>query len=86
MTALQQHSRQVRESLRRAVSKAMETKRRLGQYAVIYRDGKPVRLNPEHIGKTQESLAMALHPDFPDSPHAILDPEIRWFTAPAHEA
>ena len=22
---------------------------------------------------------MALHPDFPDSPHAILDPEVRWF-------
>lgn len=27
---------------------------------------------------------MALHPDFPDSPHAILDPSIRWF--PADEA
>jgi len=27
---------------------------------------------------------MALHRDFPDSPHAILDPEIRWF--PADEA
>ncbi len=27
---------------------------------------------------------MALHPDFPDSPHAILDPEVRWF--PADEA
>ena len=27
---------------------------------------------------------MALHPDFPDSPHAILDPELRWF--PADEA
>lgn len=27
---------------------------------------------------------MALHPDFPDSPHAILDPETRWF--PADEA
>ncbi|MBI5438751.1 MAG: hypothetical protein HY936_07375 [Nitrosomonadales bacterium] len=27
---------------------------------------------------------MALHPDFPASPHAILDPEIRWF--PADEA
>jgi len=27
---------------------------------------------------------MALHPDFPDSPYAILDPEIRWF--PADEA
>ena len=24
---------------------------------------------------------MALHPDFPDSPHAILDPETRWFPA-----
>ena len=24
---------------------------------------------------------MALHPDFPASPHAILDPEIRWFPA-----
>lgn len=27
---------------------------------------------------------MALHPDFPASPHAILDPEVRWF--PADEA
>jgi len=27
---------------------------------------------------------MALHPDFPDSPHAILHPEVRWF--PADEA
>jgi len=27
---------------------------------------------------------MALHPDFPNSPHAILDPEVRWF--PADEA
>lgn len=27
---------------------------------------------------------MALHPDFPSSPHAILDPKIRWF--PADEA
>ena len=24
---------------------------------------------------------MALHPDFPDSPHAVLDPELRWFPA-----
>jgi type III restriction enzyme len=27
---------------------------------------------------------MALHPDFPSSPHVVLDPEIRWF--PADEA
>ncbi len=24
---------------------------------------------------------MALHPDFPESPHAILDPSFRWFPA-----
>ena len=27
---------------------------------------------------------MALHPDFPGSPNAILDPDVRWF--PADEA
>ncbi|WP_022655944.1 DEAD/DEAH box helicase family protein [uncultured Desulfovibrio sp.] len=27
---------------------------------------------------------MALHPDFPDSPHAVVDPSVRWF--PADEA
>ena len=27
---------------------------------------------------------MALHPKFPDSPYAILDPSVRWF--PADEA
>ena len=27
---------------------------------------------------------MALHPNFPESPHAILDPSVRWF--PADEA
>ena len=27
---------------------------------------------------------MALHPDFPHSPHAVLDPALRWF--PADEA
>jgi len=24
---------------------------------------------------------MALHPNFPESPHAILDPALRWFPA-----
>ncbi len=31
------------ETLRQAVCKALERKRRLGQYAVIWQDGKPVR-------------------------------------------
>ena len=36
---------------------------------------------PKH---SKRSLKLALHKDFPESPHAILDPEIRWF--PADEA
>ena len=24
---------------------------------------------------------MALHPNFPDSPHEIIDPSVRWFPA-----
>ncbi len=35
------------ETLRRAVSKALEKKRRLGQYAVVWRDGKPVRIGED---------------------------------------
>ncbi len=35
------------ESLRRAVSKALEKKRRLGQYAVVWQDGKPVRIGED---------------------------------------
>ena len=30
------------DTLRQAVGKALEKKRRLGQYAVIWKDGKPV--------------------------------------------
>ncbi|MHB8708566.1 MAG: hypothetical protein ACYC9I_06795 [Desulfuromonadales bacterium] len=31
------------ETLQRAVSQALERKRRLGQYAVIWKDGKPIK-------------------------------------------
>lgn len=31
------------EALRAAVERSLEQKRRLGQYAVIWRDGRPVR-------------------------------------------
>ena len=37
------------EALRSAVAEALERKRRLGQYAVIWRDGRAVRLEPEQI-------------------------------------
>lgn len=33
------------DSLQRAVTDTLEKKRRLGQYAVVWRDGKPVIIN-----------------------------------------
>lgn len=41
-----QDTLEVLEGLRNAVAKALERKRRLGQYAVIWQDGKLVRLDP----------------------------------------
>ena len=35
------------DALRDAVAKALERKRRLGQYAVVWRDGRPVRIGGE---------------------------------------
>jgi hypothetical protein len=49
MTALTAEDRLALELLRRAVAEALERKRRLGQYAVIWRDGRAVRLEPEEI-------------------------------------
>jgi hypothetical protein len=35
------------EVLRQAVRNALERKRRLGQYAVVWKDGKPVRIGED---------------------------------------
>ncbi len=37
------------QSMKLSVAKALERKRRLGQYAVVSRNGKLVRLQPEEI-------------------------------------
>ncbi|MBN2791649.1 MAG: hypothetical protein JXQ81_03980 [Desulfuromonadales bacterium] len=37
-----QEGQQMLETLRQSVSKALEKKRRLGQYAVIWKNGKPM--------------------------------------------
>ena len=41
---------QVEQSLQQAVTNALETKRRLGQYAVIAENGQPRQISPEEIG------------------------------------
>ena len=35
------------ESLRRAVKQTLEKKKRLGQYAVVWRDGRPVMIGED---------------------------------------
>jgi hypothetical protein len=49
MTETQLRSRRAQETLRRAVAEDLEKKRLLGQYAVIFQNGKTVRLGPEQI-------------------------------------
>jgi len=47
MTTLPIEAEQALEALHNAVADALERKRRLGQYAVIWRDGHVVRVEPE---------------------------------------
>ena len=44
------------DSLQKAVTQALERKRRLGQYAVVWRDGKPVMIG-EDAPKVSENPA-----------------------------
>lgn len=40
-------NQQALDALRSAVAEALDRKRRLGQYAVIWRDGRAVRIEPQ---------------------------------------
>lgn len=47
MITLSAEDQQALDALRSAVAETLERKRRLGQYAVIWRDGQVVRITPE---------------------------------------
>lgn len=47
MSGLPIKNQQALDALQSAVAEALERKRRLGQYAVIWRDGRVVRIDPE---------------------------------------
>ncbi len=59
MNTLSADDKRALDALRSAVAEALERKRRLGQYAVIWRDGQVVRIDPEddassgHPGETE---------------------------------
>jgi hypothetical protein len=47
MSTLSSEDQRALDALRSAVAEALERKRRLGQYAVIWRDGRAVRIEPD---------------------------------------
>lgn len=47
MTTIQRRAQQALECLQKAVDETLDRKRRLGQYAVVWKDGKVVRLFDE---------------------------------------
>ena len=47
MSTLSPEDQRALDALRSAVAEALERKRRLGQYAVIWRDGQAVRIEPD---------------------------------------
>ena len=55
MKDLQKDTEEILASLREAVAEALDTKRRLGQYAVIVKNGRPRRVPADQL----ESLIAA---------------------------
>lgn len=53
MTILSPDDQFALDVLRSAVAEALERKRRLGQYAVVWRDGQVVRIDPQPDGLSQ---------------------------------
>ena len=49
MSILSADDQRALDALRSAVAEALERKRRLGQYAVIWQDGRVVRLEPSDM-------------------------------------
>lgn len=54
MTNIQQYAQQALDSLQKSVQEALDRKRRLGQYAVVWKDGKVVRLFEEESASKNE--------------------------------
>jgi hypothetical protein len=60
MSTLSADDQRALDALRSAVAEALERKRRLGQYAVIWRNGQVVRIEPEKDASSE-------HPEQPDN-------------------
>jgi hypothetical protein len=56
MSDLSTEAEQALDALRAAVTEALERKRRLGQYAVVWRDGRAVRMGPEEHASSERAV------------------------------
>jgi hypothetical protein len=59
MAAEQTYEMQALAALQKAVAAALERKRRLGQYAVVWRGGRPVRIGPDALGADEYGMKRA---------------------------
>lgn len=56
---MNEHAKLALESLQKSVAEALERKLRLGQYAVVWQDGKIVELRGEELAKAVEEAKRA---------------------------
>lgn len=61
MTTLSAEDQRALDALRSAVAETLERKRRLGQYAVIWRDGQAVRIDPDEEAPSTQAGPAASH-------------------------
>lgn len=54
---LSEEGQVILDSLQKAVAQALEKKRRLGQYAVVWRDGKPVMIGEDAPKVSENSVS-----------------------------
>ncbi|MEP6905953.1 MAG: hypothetical protein ABI875_07690 [Gemmatimonadales bacterium] len=55
MSTLSVDDQRALDALRSAVAEALDRKRRLGQYAVIWRDGQVVRIEPDEEAPVKQA-------------------------------
>jgi hypothetical protein len=56
MSTLSADDQRALDALRSAVAEALERKRRLGQYAVIWRNGEVVRIEPDNDASSEHHV------------------------------
>ena len=69
MTHADDYASQALEALKQAVAEALERKRRLGQYAVVWRNGRATCIGPD-APAGNNPYAMDSEP----APHAVAEP------------